>query len=317
MSAVLGVTGPIFALIGLGWLVTRRGLFHAGRPAGARALRGDAGIAGADLPGGDGARPRGAGRSAAISPPTWAGRSRRSRIGYGLSRRAGLDGAASTFQAMGMSCANSGFIGYPMLLIAMPALADRALALNMIVENLVMIPLVLILAEGSRPRRRARRTARRVATNPIVLALAAGLAVALTPRRGAGGARAGDRPRGPVERGGVAGGDRRHARRGAAGAGRAAGSAAVVAGKLLLHPLAVAGGFALLRLAGVAGRPGDGGGRRADGGDAGDGDLSDPRRPVRPGRAGGGRDAGDDASAPSSRSAACSGCSGRPGASAS
>ena len=72
-----------------------------------------------------------------------------------------------------MSCANSGFMGYPILLIAMPAVADSALALNMIVENLVMIPLILVLAERGRsggtglfgPLRRA-------ATNPIVLALA-------------------------------------------------------------------------------------------------------------------------------------------------
>jgi predicted permease len=55
-------------------------------------------------------------------------------LGYGLSRRAGLDGAASTFQAMGMSCANTGFMGYPILLIAMPAVADSVLALNLIAE---------------------------------------------------------------------------------------------------------------------------------------------------------------------------------------
>ena len=30
MSGVLGITGPIFALIGLGWLVTRAGIVQAG-----------------------------------------------------------------------------------------------------------------------------------------------------------------------------------------------------------------------------------------------------------------------------------------------
>jgi hypothetical protein len=51
--------------------------------------------------------------------------------GYAWSRRvSGLTPLASTFQSMGMSCANSGFIGYPILLMAMPPIASTALALN-------------------------------------------------------------------------------------------------------------------------------------------------------------------------------------------
>lgn len=249
MSAVLGITGPIFALIGLGWLVTRAGVFQAGdlralgryvvmlalpalifRAVTAHDLASlvDGGYLAAYLGG---------------SLATLA-------IGYGFGRRAGLDGAASTFQAMGMACANSGFIGYPMLLIALPALADRALALNMTVENLVMIPLVLVFAERSGPGGGAVRTARRVGTNPIVLALAAGLAVALTGVRvPAAIVQALDlvaRSSAAVSLvviGGTLVGVRR--------AGQGGRVATVVAGKLLLHPLAVAAGFALLRVAGV------------------------------------------------------------------
>lgn len=104
-------------------------------------------------------------------------------IGYFWSRRlAGESTTASTFSAMGMSCANSGFVGFPILLIALPEVASTALALNMIVENLVMIPLVLIMAEYSRagnvaPGRLIRQISLRLLRNPIVIALILGLAV--------------------------------------------------------------------------------------------------------------------------------------------
>ena len=152
MTAVLAVTGPIFALIGLGYVITRIGLFDAGdlRALGryvvmlalpALIFRA---VTARDL-------------AEVIDPAYLAAYLGGSLLslaaGYGLSRRAGLDGAASTFQAMGVSCANSGFMGYPIMLIAMPAVADSALALNMIVENLVIIPLVLVLAEARSQRR--------------------------------------------------------------------------------------------------------------------------------------------------------------------
>jgi predicted permease len=101
--------------------------------------------------------------------------------GYIWSRKvAGENAAASTFSAMGMSCANSGFIGFPILLVALPDVAATALAMNMIVENLVMIPLVLIMAEyaragGSTRPRMIPKVARRLVRNPIVIALALGL----------------------------------------------------------------------------------------------------------------------------------------------
>ncbi len=104
-------------------------------------------------------------------------------FGYFWIRRGlGAEPVESTFDGMGMSCANSGFVGYPILLMAMPAIASTALALNMIVENLIMIPLVLIMAERAgggaiRGWTLARQIAGRLIKNPIVLALTAGLAV--------------------------------------------------------------------------------------------------------------------------------------------
>lgn len=49
--------------------------------------------------------------------------------------------------ALGMTCPNSGFVGYPIMLLSLGPIAGVALALNMIVENLLIIPLLLAWAE--------------------------------------------------------------------------------------------------------------------------------------------------------------------------
>lgn len=55
--------------------------------------------------------------------------------------------AFSSVLTMGMSCPNSGFVGYPVMLLTLGApVAGVALALNMIVENLLIIPLLLAVA---------------------------------------------------------------------------------------------------------------------------------------------------------------------------
>ena len=53
---------------------------------------------------------------------------------------------------MGTSCANSGFVGYPLMLLAFPDSAGQILALNMLVENFLIIPLCLVLFELSKER---------------------------------------------------------------------------------------------------------------------------------------------------------------------
>jgi predicted permease len=106
-------------------------------------------------------------------------------LGFLCARRlAGLDHVGSTFAAMGVSCSNSGYIGLPILLLTMPAFASVALAMNVIIENVVMIPLLLMMAESGRegtgPAHRVFfQTAARVARMPLVLGLIAGLAVNL------------------------------------------------------------------------------------------------------------------------------------------
>jgi len=88
---------------------------------------------------------------------------------------------ASTFNAMGVSCSNSGFIGFPILLLIEPDIAGIAFALHVIVENLVMFPLIIILAERSSSKESAMlsKTLIRLTKNPLILALVAGTCVSI------------------------------------------------------------------------------------------------------------------------------------------
>jgi malonate transporter len=96
----------------------------------------------------------------------------------------GHSATASTFLAMGMSSSNSGFVGYPIMLLTLAPMAGVVLALNMLVENLVVIPLLLWLAERAKgtgdPWRALTQSLVRLATNPLFLALAAGLVISAT-----------------------------------------------------------------------------------------------------------------------------------------
>ncbi|MBV7537526.1 AEC family transporter [Duganella sp. sic0402] len=98
----------------------------------------------------------------------------------------GLSMIRSTFLAMGVSCSNSSFIGFPILMLMVAPVAGVALGLNVIVENLVMLPLLLAMAEHSRDggggawHQVIRQSARRLVKNPLVISVTAGLAVSLS-----------------------------------------------------------------------------------------------------------------------------------------
>jgi malonate transporter len=106
-------------------------------------------------------------------------------LGWVWCRRfANLSQTASTFYVMGMSCSNSGFVGYPILLLTLAPVAGVALALNMMVENLVMIPLLLVLAEHGRSASGkwydlVGQSLLRLVSNPMVIGLLAGLAISV------------------------------------------------------------------------------------------------------------------------------------------
>lgn len=182
-------------------------------------------------------------------------------LGYFWSRGAGHSPAASAFRAMGMSCANSGFIGYPLLVMVMPAVAAPALALNMVVENLLLIPTILALAEAARGGGAGMGPIlARLARNPIMLALFAGLAVSLSglPVPGLAAESLGLLAKSSAAVSLVAIGGALAALP-AGGEGRRGGlgdAAPVVLGKLVLHPLAVLAALAVVGRLGLPVEPG-------------------------------------------------------------
>lgn len=101
-------------------------------------------------------------------------------IGYfGFRRVSGKDATESSIYAMGMSSSNSGFVGYPILLLALPDIAGVCLALNTMVEIIVIIPLLLTLIEASRGQGRWYRilgpALLRLARSPLILGLLCGV----------------------------------------------------------------------------------------------------------------------------------------------
>lgn len=99
-------------------------------------------------------------------------------------RGAGLDLTHSVYRAFGMSCSNSGFVGLPIALLVVGPLAGVMAGLNMAIENLMLVPFFLVLAEagqsGGAPwRQTVTQSFARLSRNPVILALLAGLLFSL------------------------------------------------------------------------------------------------------------------------------------------
>lgn len=182
MLDILAITGPIYITIALGYVLTRRGLF----------ARADMRVLGQFV------------INLALPALLFNALAQRKlgdilngrymlvyaigslvTMGLGLlwaRRGARQDATVSVFYAMGMCCPNSGFVGYPIALLVIGPVAGVMLGLNMIVENLLLIPLLLALAEsstgnGGRWHTVLRQSLVNLARNPMVQGLAAGFAV--------------------------------------------------------------------------------------------------------------------------------------------
>ncbi|MDQ7734614.1 AEC family transporter [Halomonas sp. SpR1] len=91
---------------------------------------------------------------------------------------------ASAMQALGMAAANSGFVGYPVAAMVIGSPAAVLLALNMVIENLLIIPAALILAElgshqGSSVWKTVKHTALSLIKNPVLIGLLVGISLAV------------------------------------------------------------------------------------------------------------------------------------------
>lgn len=183
---ILGITGPIYLAIALGYLATRRGWFSK-----------------ADMPV--------FGRftlQIALPALLFNALSQRSAaevfnlqylgayalgsllvIGLGLwwaTRVQGHSPSYASMMAMGMACPNSGFVGYPILLLTLGApVAGVTLALNMVVENLLLLPLLMAVADSEGGpaghwRQVLRQTLLGLLRNPMIWGIVGGFAWSLT-----------------------------------------------------------------------------------------------------------------------------------------
>jgi malonate transporter and related proteins len=181
METVIAITLPIFLVVGLGFGTTKAGLFS---PADMRifgrfvimialpALLFNA-IAKRDV--------------AEVFDPAFMGLyAAASLLMMGLGylwfcRVRGMPLDRAGICIMGIACSNSGYMAFPVLLLAFPALAPKVLAMSLMVENLLMIPLVLSLlaigrGKGARLGGLIWGIARDLIRRPLILALIAGLA---------------------------------------------------------------------------------------------------------------------------------------------
>lgn len=183
MLHILSITVPIYLIVLLGWLVVRRGGFS--KP--------DLRVLGrfvvlVSMPAllfkSLASRPLGELLDAGYLLAVLLGSLSVFTALYAWSRwRLGRPAAMATMTAVGASFSNSGYIGYPIALQFMPSVAGVALALNLLVENLVMLPLLLTLAEGGGGSGAARWAVLRptlasLMRNPMVLAIVAGFTTA-------------------------------------------------------------------------------------------------------------------------------------------
>ena len=95
-----------------------------------------------------------------------------------------VQGHTLSMMATGMSCPNSGFVGYPIMLLTLGPVAGVALALNMVVENLLLIPLLLAVSDSQGQPGQWKlalwQTLKGLVRNPMIIGIVAGFAFSLT-----------------------------------------------------------------------------------------------------------------------------------------
>ncbi|WP_326534698.1 AEC family transporter [Pseudorhodoferax sp.] len=243
MSDLLTLTLPLFLLIALGYAAVRGGLFAAGdvRTLGSFVLY-------VALPAlivrAFSQRPLGDIFDANYVAAVALGGLVVFAIGWLAARALALPREGAALAAMGMVAANTGYIGYPLAALVLGPGAAVALALNLLVENLLIIPLALALAEsaasqGQRWPQVLRGTAQRLLRSPLIIAIAAGTLLSLSGLQlPAAAGKAIDllaTASAPVALFAIGG-----MLHGSSVRGLAAPLALIVTGKLVLHPLAVA-----------------------------------------------------------------------------
>ncbi|KQP12678.1 AEC family transporter [Pseudorhodoferax sp. Leaf267] len=180
-GSVLAATAPIYLLILCGFLVVRYGVFTQdqmrvlGRFVTLIALPALLFRALSSRPLGDILNPRyllayGAGSLAVLAGVWW------------WARRRGDGSAKSALLSLGMANSNSAFIGYPVASqLVGGATASVGLALSMLIENLLIVPLALAAADADDASgslwSRLRVIVARLVRNPLIIAICVGIGV--------------------------------------------------------------------------------------------------------------------------------------------
>lgn len=184
MLSILAITGPIYIVMAIGFLAGRSGLFSGpdmrvlGRFVVNFALPALLFTALSQRPIADILNVRYLGAYAVGSLCMLLG-------GTALARFAQRkDMALSALIGMGMAFSNSGFVGYPIALQILGPPAAVALAMCMIVENVLLLPIGLVMAEmggdhGHGWQRVLLQSLAALARNPIIVAIFAGFFVSL------------------------------------------------------------------------------------------------------------------------------------------
>jgi malonate transporter and related proteins len=176
---ILGITGPIYLAIALGYVATRKGVFakadmqvfgkftlHLALPALLFNSLSQCSVG--EILNAQYLMAYALGSMVMILGGLfWARKIQRHSLSY------------SSMMAMGMSCPNSGFVGYPIMLLTLGPVAGVALALNMVVENLLMIPLLLAVADSEGGKRGQLQqvlwqTLKNLAKNPMIWGIVGG-----------------------------------------------------------------------------------------------------------------------------------------------
>ncbi|WP_040263376.1 AEC family transporter [Pseudomonas massiliensis] len=184
MAAVLGITSPIFILIGLGYLLRRFGLVSSEQVRGLGAF-----VITLALPclliQALGQRPIGQ----VLEPGYLTAYALASLLSFALGwaafRRGGASRTEAAIAGLGLCVGNTGVIGYPVALMVAGPGAAVALALTMLLENLLLVPLGLALAEAGRgqgggARRIMEETLARLSHNPLIIGIVLALMLSLT-----------------------------------------------------------------------------------------------------------------------------------------
>ena len=181
MLTVLGITGPIFLIIAIGFIAVRGGLLGYGD---SRAL--GIFVLNFALPAllfkALSQQPLGRLLNADLLMAYFLGSLLTLTLGIGfgcLLQKRGLQ--SSTILAMGMTISNSAFMGFPIAEQLIGPAATATLAVYVTVENLVMLPLVMVIAElgrkkGSHWARVIGGICMRLMKNPLILSMLLGVA---------------------------------------------------------------------------------------------------------------------------------------------